>query len=68
MILNAKEEYFNRPGRKLTDPNEGKKSCWSTLNRLTSEKRAVNVPPLLENGLFITNAFFIHHKNLTQFF
>ena len=59
MILNAKEEYFKRLGRKLSDPNEGIKSYWSTLNRLINKKKAVNIPPLLENGLFITN---VHTK------
>ena len=55
MILNAKEEYFKRLGRKLSDPNEGIKSYWTTLNRLISKKKTLNIPPLLENGLFITN-------------
>ena len=56
IILNAKEEYFHRLGRKLSDPNEGIKHYWSILNRLISKKKTMNIPPLLENGLFITNA------------
>ena len=55
MILNAKEEYFKRLGRKLSDPSEGIKSYWSTLNRLINKKKTLNIPPLLENGQFITN-------------
>ena len=55
MILNAKEEYFHRLGRELSDPNEGMKHYWSTLNRLINKKKTMNIPPLLENGLFITN-------------
>ena len=55
MILNAKEEYFHRLGRQLSDPNEGIKHYWSTPNRLINKKKTMNVPPLLENGLFITN-------------
>ena len=54
MILKAKEEYFHRLGRELSDPHLGIKSYWSTLNRLIS-KKTTNIPPLLENGLFITN-------------
>jgi len=38
IILNAKEEYFNRLGRKLSDPNEGIRSYWSTLNRPINKK------------------------------
>ena len=54
MILNAKGEYFKRLGRKLFDPNEGIKSCWFTLNRVINKNKALNIPLLLENGLFIT--------------
>ena len=32
MILNAKEKYFKRLGRKLSDPNEGIKSYWLSQN------------------------------------
>ena len=39
MFLNAKEEYFKRLGRKLSDPNEGTKSYWTTLNRLINKKK-----------------------------
>ena len=55
MNLNAKEEYFKKLGRKLSDPNEGIKSYWATLNRLINKKESINIPPLLESGLFITN-------------
>ena len=55
MTLNTKEEYFKRLGRKLSDPNEGIKRYWSTLNRFINKNKALNIPPLLENGLFITN-------------
>ena len=54
MILDAREEYFSRLRRKLSDPNEGINSYWSTLNRLVNENKAMNIPPLLENGLFST--------------
>ena len=55
MILDAKEEYFSRLRRKFSDPTEGINSYWSTLNRLVNKEKAMNIPPLLENGLFITN-------------
>ena len=55
MILNANEEYFKQLGRKLSDPNEGIKNYWATLNRLINKRESINIPPLLENGLFITN-------------
>ena len=55
MIVNAKEGYFLNLGHKLSDPKQGVKSYWSVLNRLINRKKSVNIPPLLENGVFITN-------------
>ena len=55
LIVKAKENYFLKLGRQLSDPNQGPKEYWSTLNRLINKKKTFNIPPLLENGLFITN-------------
>ena len=55
LIVQAKENYFLKLGRKLSDPNKGLKEYWSTLNRLINKKKTFNIPPLLENGLFLTN-------------
>ena len=49
MILNAKEKYFLNLGRKLSDPNQGIKAYWTTLNRLLNKKKVANIPSLLEN-------------------
>ena len=54
-VANAKEEYFSNLGQKLSDPANGIKTFWSTMNRLINKKKNINVPPLLENGLFVTN-------------
>ena len=40
---------------KLSDPTNGSKSYWATLNKIINKKRFSSVPPLLENGLFVTN-------------
>ena len=42
-------------GRKSSDPKQGLKEYCSILSRLINKKRTLNIPPLLENGLFITN-------------
>lgn len=55
LIVKAKESYFLKLGRKLSDPKQGLKEYWSTLNRLINNKKTFNIPPLLENGLFLTN-------------
>ena len=54
-VANAKEEYFSNLGQKLSDPANGIKTFWSTMNRLINKKKNINVLPLLENGLFVTN-------------
>ena len=55
IIIDTKDKYFRNLGRKLADPNQGAKTYWATLNRLINKKSTVNIPPLLENGLLVTN-------------
>ena len=55
MIQKAKENYYLTIGHKLSDPSHGIKAYWSVLNRLINKKKSLNIPPLLENGLFVTN-------------
>ena len=39
----------------MADPGQGVKAYLSALNRLINKKKVVNIPPLLENGIFVTN-------------
>ena len=55
MITTAKDNYFASLGRKLSNPATGIKTYWSTLNKIVNKKKATNILPLLENGLFVTN-------------
>ena len=55
MITNSKDDYFAELGLKLSNPNNGPKTYCTTLNRITNKKKMMNIPPLLENGLFVTN-------------
>ena len=55
MITTAKDNYFTSLGRKLSNLAIGIKTYWSTLNKIVNKKKATNIPPLLENGLFVTN-------------
>ena len=59
MITTAKDNYFASLGRKLSNPVIGIKTYWSTLKKIVNKKKATNIPPLLENGLFVTN---FHNK------
>ena len=55
MIIHAKESYYQKLGKKLSDHNQGTKAYWATLNRVINKKKVSNIPPLLENGVFVTN-------------
>ena len=55
-ITKAKDKTFPNLGKKLSDPTNGIKSYWATLNKIITEKKFSNIPPpLLENGVFVTN-------------
>ena len=54
-ILDAKNSYYLKLGKELSDPCIGIKEYWSVLNRIIQKKKFSNIPPLLENGLFVTN-------------
>ena len=54
-ITQAKDEYFSRLRKKLSDPTHGTKSYWTTLNKIINKKKFSNILPLLENGVFVTN-------------
>ena len=55
IIREGKENYFACLGRKLSDPSVRIKTYWSTLNKIVNKKKTTNIPPVLENGLFVTN-------------
>ena len=55
MLADAKESYFSTPGRKHSHQTSGLKTYWTTLNRIINKKETTNIPPLLENGMFVTN-------------
>ena len=54
MITTAKDGYFASLCRKLSNPNISIKTYWPALNRIINKKNVSNVPPLLENGVFVT--------------
>ena len=54
-INKAKDDYFSDLSKKLSDTTSGIKSYWATFNKIINKKRFSNVPPLLENGVFVTN-------------
>ena len=53
MIQKAKEDYYFKVGHKFFDPVCSKNLYWLTLNRLLNREKSLNIPPLLDNGIFI---------------
>ena len=55
MITVANEQYNSKLGQKLSSSQVDTKTYWSVLNRILNKKAFIAIPPLLENGLFVTN-------------
>ena len=55
MVASAREKYLMNLGWKLADRDQGPKTYWTVLNRLINKKEVINIPPLLENGVFVTS-------------
>lgn len=55
LVADAKETYYSTFGRKLSDLIHGVKAYWEVLNRQVNKTKFMNIPPLLENCLFVTN-------------
>ena len=56
LINQAKQTYFTSLGKKLSDPNTGQKSFWTVYKRIINSKKQTNIPPLIENDVFISNS------------
>ena len=55
LIDDAKKNYFKSLGKNLTDPNTGIKAYWQSIKKCLNKKKFTNIPPLLENDIFVTN-------------
>ena len=51
----AKEKYFCEQGKKLLDPSLGPKKYWSILNNFLHKTNIPIIPPLWENGTFVSD-------------
>ena len=55
LIEDAKRNYFLKAGNTLANPGTSRKRYWSLINRVPSKAKIPIIPPLLENGLFVTD-------------
>ena len=54
-VETAKLSYLTNLGNKVNNPGTSQKSYWKIINRVMNKCRALKIPPLLVNNLFILN-------------
>ena len=55
LIEDAKRNYFLKAGNTLASPGTSRKRYWSLINTVLNKAKIPIIPPLLENGLFVTD-------------
>ena len=55
LIEEAKRSYFLKAGKTLANPGTSSKTYWTLINTVLNKVKIPIIPPLLENGLFITD-------------
>ena len=55
LVTKEKENYLSNLGTDASDPRTACKKYWTCLKKLLNKNKASLIPPLLENGLFITD-------------
>ena len=53
LIEDAKDKYFTKIGRTLSNHDTGKKLYWSLINKILNKAKIPIIPPLLENDVFV---------------
>ena len=54
-IKEAKLAYYTNLGIKLSDPETGQKHFWTAYKRIANKKRNTNIPPIIDDDIFISN-------------
>ena len=55
MIEDAKRNYFIKAGKTLANHGTSNKTYWSLMNTVLNKAKIPIIPPLLENGIFVTD-------------
>ena len=55
MIEDARKNYLCKSGQILANPETSRKSYWSLINSVLNKAKVPIVPPIVKNGLFITD-------------
>ena len=56
LIEEAKQNYLRKTGQALANPETSSKTYWFLINTVLNKAKIPIIPPLSENGLFITDA------------
>ena len=54
-IETAKQQYFAKIAKKVSDPNYSSKTYWSILKCFLTDKKVPCIPPIFHKNRFITN-------------
>ena len=55
LVYSSKEKYLSRLGKNLNNPLIAPKTYWSVLNNFLGKRKIPLIPPLLINGIFVTD-------------
>ena len=55
LVNQQKENYLSNLGSKISDPRTGSKKYWTCLKTFLNKNKASLIPPILDNGVFITD-------------
>ena len=55
LIEDAKRNYLRKTGQDLANPGTSSKTYWTLINTILNKAKIPIIPPLLENGIFITD-------------
>ena len=55
LIRGAKKIYYENLGNKLSDPQTGQKCFWNAFKKISNKKKTTNIPPIIENDVYISN-------------
>ena len=55
LVNTEKETYLKKLGSEVSDPRTSCKKYWTCLKRLLNKNNASIIPPILDNGLFVTD-------------
>ena len=55
LVQTEKVRYTQSLGSAISDPKTGSKKYWTFLKRLINNKVSTIIPPMLHNGLFVTD-------------